>query len=109
MLAVLVEIDEQAPCPPLGREQPVLTEALVERRVLWDEHERELEAAGLDHLEEVIDARRDRALLPACDHRALGSGPARQLGLRQAGPEAGLPNQICATHGQESTPRVQSL
>jgi hypothetical protein len=66
-LAVLLELAEETPRATFRRQLSVLLEAIVERGVAGDENERELEAAGFDDLEQVVDARRDGALLPPCD------------------------------------------
>src|SRR4051794_22480354 len=67
----------------LRRELLERIERLVLAGVAWDERQREVVAARLDDGEQVVDARRDRALLPARDHRALAPGALGELGLRE--------------------------
>ena len=59
--------------PSLGREQDVLAQPLYHRVVACDELERELEAAGIDDVKEVIDAGRHHSLLPTGDHGPLAT------------------------------------
>ena len=54
-------------CPALGRQLPVLVEPLVEGGVPGRRVPAELEPAGLDHHEDVVDARRDSP----CSQRAI--------------------------------------
>ena len=68
--------------------------ALVPARVARDEHERKLEAAGVDDGEQVVDAGRDGALLPARDHRALAAGALGELCLGEPGAQPRLADQM---------------
>ena len=77
---------------------------LVLARVPRDENERQLEAAGVDDREQVVDARRDGALLPAGDHRALAPGALGELGLGEAGSQPRLADERPSLHRADSSP-----
>src|SRR5262249_22463506 len=56
-----LELGQESTRASLGREVAVLVEPVVERGIPLSEHEGDLEAAGFDDGEEVVDARRDFA------------------------------------------------
>ena len=74
--------------------------------VVGNELERQVEAAGPHELDEGLDARRHRALLPAGDDGAVAACSLRKLVLGQAGPEPRLANKVSAAHRADSTPEV---
>ena len=55
--------------------------------VVADELKREVEAAGAHELGQRLDTRRDHALLPASNHRAVATCSLGQIRLRQSGAE----------------------
>src|SRR5262249_48876101 len=63
-----------------------------------NEQQGQLEPARLDGLDQVVDRRRGRALLPARDHRTLTARPLSQLRLGQPGTQPRLTNQRPTTH-----------
>src|SRR4051794_11712990 len=103
-LATAVDSLEQPVHATLGRQQPARLEALVLARVPGDENERQLEAAGVDDREQVVDARRDGALLPAGDDRALAPGALGELGLGEAGSQPRLADERPSLHRADSSP-----
>jgi hypothetical protein len=83
---------------PLGREEQVLAQALVVRRLGGDELERELETARLDHGEDRLDAGSHSSLFPAGDDGALPARALCQLCLGEAGAQARLADDRRASH-----------
>ena len=54
---------------------------------------------------QAVDRRRDHALLPAGDHRALAPVSSESSRLREAGSEPRLPDQLAAAHMSSLQPR----
>ena len=69
---------------------------------MGDELEREVEAAGSHDLDERLDARRDCALFPACDHRTAAAAARGKLVLAQASAQARFADKVAASHRPDS-------
>src|SRR4051794_5979516 len=97
-MILLIDAGQEPSRASFGRQLAILLEPCIETRVTLYEHERELEPACFDHFEQVVDARRDRSLLPARDQRSRATAALGELILREAGARTGLTNQIGAPH-----------
>src|SRR5262249_9033199 len=106
-----VDAFEEAVDASFGGQQTSFFEKLVATRVAGDEHERELEPAGLYDRKQIVDARRHGSLLPTCDHGSLSAGAFGDLLLSEAGAQARLSNQRgpVAAHRAECTCGARDL
>jgi hypothetical protein len=73
--------------------------------VVRHEHQLEVEAAQAHDPENIVEADRGAAGLPACDGGLGGAGPGGQLGLGEAGPPSRLTDQVATvrTHSLNIT------
>ena len=94
----LLELGQEPASASLRRQVAVLVESVVERRVSLAEDERDLEAAGFDDREEVVDARRHLALFPAGDQRSSDAAAFRQFVLGQTCSCPRLADRIGSAH-----------
>src|SRR5262249_15160107 len=81
MLARLLELSQEPAGTSLRRQVAGPVESLIERRVSLAEDEWDLEAAGFDDRQEVVDARRHLALFPAGNQRSSDAAAFRKFVL----------------------------
>ena len=98
MLARLLELGQESAGASLRREVAVLVESLIERRVSLAEDEWDLEPAGFDDRQEVVDAGRHLALFPAGNQRSSDAAPFRQFVLGQTCSSPRLADRIGSAH-----------
>ena len=96
-----LELVEHGVEPPVGRHHRGVPDRGVEGVVVGDDLEREVEAAGLDELDQRVDARGDEALFPAGDDGAVAPGAFGQLRLREPCAEPGFADDPRASHRQK--------
>jgi hypothetical protein len=78
-------------------EAGVLSQPINAGWVVRDELEGQVEAARADELDQRLGTRGHHALLPACDHAALATGPLGELVLGEAGAQARFADDVGAS------------
>src|SRR5262245_12495908 len=73
------------------------------------EYEVELEAAGLDELDQRLEGRLDIVRLPSGDLRAVAADARPQLGLRQTSPQTRVADDHPARHRPSLASRGKSI